>query len=51
MATWTVLPREMTNFVTVTMDREVESFTRAPRQLFIDGKWADAASGKIVRDP
>ena len=43
--------REMTDFMTVTLDREVETFTRAPRQLFINGKWADAASGKTFETP
>ena len=42
---------EMTDFMTVTLDRDVETFTRAPRQLFIDGKWADAASGKSFETP
>ena len=43
--------REMTDFMTVTLDRDVETFTRAPRQLFINGKWADAASGKTFETP
>jgi phenylacetaldehyde dehydrogenase len=42
---------EMTDFMTVTLDRDVETFTRTPRQLFIDGKWADAASGKSFETP
>src|ERR1035438_10475137 len=37
--------------VNVTLDRDVETFTRAPRQLFINGKWADAASGKTFETP
>jgi phenylacetaldehyde dehydrogenase len=41
----------MTDFMTVTLDRDVETFTRAPRQLFIDGKWTDAASGKSFETP
>ena len=43
--------REMTDFMTVTLDRDVETFTRAPRQLFINGTWADAASGKTFETP
>ncbi|HEY3981185.1 MAG TPA: aldehyde dehydrogenase family protein [Streptosporangiaceae bacterium] len=31
---------------TVTLDRQVEAFVATPRQLFIDGQWANAASGK-----
>jgi phenylacetaldehyde dehydrogenase len=42
---------EMTDFMTVTLDRDVEIFTRAPRQLFIDGQWTDAASGKSFETP
>ena len=37
--------------MTVTLDRNVESFIGAPRQLFIDGQWADAASGKTFETP
>jgi phenylacetaldehyde dehydrogenase len=37
--------------MTVTMDRSVEEFTAAPRQLFIGGQWADAASGKTFETP
>jgi phenylacetaldehyde dehydrogenase len=32
--------------MTVTLDRQVAEFVAAPRQLFINGQWADAASGK-----
>ena len=32
--------------MTVTLDRDVEAFVAAPQQLFINGQWADAASGK-----
>ena len=32
--------------MTVTLDRDVEAFVATPRQLFINGQWADAASGK-----
>ena len=37
--------------MTVTLDRNVEAFVGAPRQLFIDGQWADAASGKTFETP
>ena len=37
--------------MTVTLDRKVEDFIGAPRQLFIDGQWADAASGKAFETP
>jgi phenylacetaldehyde dehydrogenase len=37
--------------MTVTLDRSVEEFIAAPRQLFIDGQWRDAASGKTFDTP
>jgi phenylacetaldehyde dehydrogenase len=37
--------------VTVILDRNVEEFIAAPRQLFINGQWADAASGKTFETP
>jgi phenylacetaldehyde dehydrogenase len=37
--------------MTVTLDRNVESFIGAPRQLFINGQWVDAASGKTFETP
>src|SRR5215831_9144288 len=37
--------------MTVTLDRNVEQFIGAPRQLFINGQWADAASGKTFATP
>src|ERR1700735_1923035 len=37
--------------MTVTLDRDVEAFVAAPRQLFINGQWADAASGKTFETP
>ena len=37
--------------MTVTVDRSVEEFIAAPRQLFIGGQWADAASGKTFETP
>jgi phenylacetaldehyde dehydrogenase len=32
--------------MTVTLDRQVEEFVATPRQLFINGQWPDAASGR-----
>ncbi|WP_300609305.1 aldehyde dehydrogenase family protein [Trebonia sp.] len=37
--------------MTVTVDRSVEEFTAAPRQLFINGQWVSAASGKTFDTP
>src|ERR1017187_7314279 len=37
--------------MTVTLDRSVEEFIGAPRQLFINGQWADAASGRTFETP
>ena len=37
--------------MTVTVDQTVEQFTAAPRQLFINGQWTDAASGKTFETP
>jgi phenylacetaldehyde dehydrogenase len=37
--------------MTVTLDRNVEQFIGAPRQLFINGQWADAGSGKTFATP
>ena len=37
--------------MTVTVDRSVEEFTAAPRQLFIGGQWVEAASGKTFETP
>ena len=37
--------------MTVTVDQSVEQFTGTPRQLFINGQWADAASGKTFETP
>jgi phenylacetaldehyde dehydrogenase len=37
--------------MTVTVDQTVEEFTATPRQLFINGQWADAASGKTFETP
>src|SRR5271167_2206708 len=41
----------MSHFMTVTVDRSVEEFTAAPRKLFINGQWTDAASGKTFATP
>jgi phenylacetaldehyde dehydrogenase len=35
----------------VTLDRNVEAFIGAPRQLLIDGQWVDAASGRTFETP
>jgi len=37
--------------MTVTLDRNVEQFIGAPRQLFINGQWVDAASGQTFATP
>jgi phenylacetaldehyde dehydrogenase len=37
--------------MTVTLERSVEEFIARPRQLFINGQWADAASGKTFETP
>ena len=37
--------------MTVTLDRNVEEFIATPRQLFINGQWSDAASGKTFDTP
>src|SRR5580693_4426546 len=37
--------------MTVTVDQTVEQFTGTPRQLFINGQWAEAASGKTFATP
>ena len=37
--------------MTVTLDRNVEAFIGAPRQLFINGRWCDAASGRTFETP
>ena len=37
--------------MTVTLDSRVEDFIAAPRQLFINGQWVDAASGKTFETP
>ena len=37
--------------MTVTAERSVEEFTATPRQLFIDGRWVEAASGKTFETP
>src|SRR5450631_1851092 len=39
------------HFMTVTLDKDVEAFVAAPRQLFINGQWTDAASGKTFETP
>src|ERR1039457_4661295 len=37
--------------MTVTLDRGVEQFLGTPHQLFINGQWVDAASGKTFETP
>jgi phenylacetaldehyde dehydrogenase len=37
--------------MTVTVDQTVDQFVGSPRQLFINGQWTDAASGKIFETP
>ncbi len=37
--------------MTVTVDQTVEQFTASPRQLFINGQWTDADSGKTFETP
>ena len=37
--------------MTVTLYRNVEQFIGSPRQLFINGQWAGAASGKTFATP
>ena len=37
--------------MTVTLDRNVEAFIGSPRQLFINGQWVDAASGRTFETP
>ena len=37
--------------MTVTLDKDVEAFVATPRQLFINGQWTDAASGKTFDTP
>jgi phenylacetaldehyde dehydrogenase len=37
--------------MTVSTERSVEEFTATPRQLFIDGQWVEAASGKTFETP
>jgi len=41
----------MSKTMTVTLERSVEEFIGAPRQLFIGGQWAAAASGKTFETP
>ena len=37
--------------MTVTLDKDVEAFVATPRQLFINGQWTEAASGKTFDTP
>src|SRR5580698_6222053 len=50
---WLPRPRRQGRWsiVTVTLDRNVEQFIATPRQLFINGQWVDAASGRTFDTP
>src|SRR5277367_3035981 len=50
---WLPRPRRQGRWsiVTVTLDRNVEQFIATPRQLFINGQWVDAASGRTFETP
>jgi phenylacetaldehyde dehydrogenase len=37
--------------MTVTLDQSVEAFIGRPRQMFINGQWTEAASGKTFETP
>src|SRR5580658_2134160 len=37
--------------MTATIDATVQDFTATPRELFIDGQWTEAASGKTFNTP
>ncbi|MFD0890430.1 aldehyde dehydrogenase family protein, partial [Streptosporangium algeriense] len=37
--------------MTVALDKSVEDFITSPHQLFIDGRWVDAASGRTFATP
>jgi phenylacetaldehyde dehydrogenase len=37
--------------MTVTLDQNVETFIASPRQMFINGQWTEAASGKTFETP
>ena len=37
--------------MTVTLDQNVETFIGTPRQMFVNGEWTDAASGKTFETP
>ncbi|MER7212558.1 aldehyde dehydrogenase family protein [Streptosporangium sp. NPDC000239] len=37
--------------MTVALDKSVEDFITSPHQLFIDGQWVDAASGRTFATP
>jgi phenylacetaldehyde dehydrogenase len=41
----------MSIHMSVTLDRNVEEFIATPRQLFINGQWSDAASGRTFETP
>ena len=37
--------------MSITLDKRVDDFISTDRQLFIDGKWIDAASGQTFVTP
>ena len=37
--------------MSITLDKRVDDFITTDRQLFIDGKWVDAASGQTFVTP
>src|SRR5271169_2255096 len=37
--------------MTVTLDKNTEAFIATPRQLFVNGQWTDAASGRTFETP
>jgi len=37
--------------MTVTLDRKVQEFISAPRQMYVGGQWTDAASGRTFETP
>src|SRR5580658_7952423 len=37
--------------MTVTLDKRVDDFIATKRQLFIDGRWVDSASGRTFETP
>jgi phenylacetaldehyde dehydrogenase len=44
-------PAEKGDKMTITLDKRVDDFIATDRQLFIDGKWVGAASGRTFVTP